>query len=271
MVSGLPGQQTLRIQNLFYGVLAAIRCQHGIAAPSWSPYIVPANASFADVVQNTDWYCWRGDSQPPYRYRRYLEVLQRIKLPDGDYDYPVAHVDIGCGAGLFSWAFLDWAKDNNIGYDRVALHGYDHSSEMINLSHQMRAGLMQSIPNYPDLHYTDCVASLLTELTRQHRDRTIYIVTFGHVLVQAQSANDISSFANIIAHILSLGVPCPCVLAAVDAKGRRGAFASGWNTLLTSLTAAEIQHRLFSVGRTAINDDNRAKVAVLFQADQEGR
>lgn len=106
MVNRLRGQNVLRIQNRFMPVLDTIRRNHNIGVLQQAPtHIVSAETDFAQVVQNTDWYCWRGDSRPPYRYRRYSEVLERIALPDGD--SRIAHVDIGCGAGLFSWAFLD--------------------------------------------------------------------------------------------------------------------------------------------------------------------
>ena len=60
-------------------------------------------------------------------------------------------------------------------------------------------------------------------------------------------------------------------LLAVDAENWPGAFAHGWSALLTSLTAAGIAHKLCSVHRTSINDDSRAKIALLSRAGrQEG-
>ena len=101
MVHTFQGQPAPLIRDRYRGVLDQIMAQHRIPQREPSP-VVPAGASFAEVVQNTDWFCWRNDSPPPYRYRRYREVLGHL-TPSGRRG---AHVDIGCGAGLFSWVFL---------------------------------------------------------------------------------------------------------------------------------------------------------------------
>ena len=175
------GNQAPFIRDLYVPVLQRVMDERSIARPSNRPsLVVGPDTSFDEAVRNTAWYCWLADTQPHYRYRRYQEVLQRIRLPPGD--YRVVHLDIGCGAGLFSWAFLDWAGNNHLGYERIALYGFDHSPEMINLAHQVRNQLTQSVPDYPNLRYTSDAATLLQDLTKEHQNGIICIITFGHVL-----------------------------------------------------------------------------------------
>ena len=265
MVHEFQNQPVRHIQDLYCDVLDAIMFEFNIAPAQDPPdHIVLDNASFPDVFRNTDWYCRRGDSRAHYRYRRYREVLGRIGLPTGN--YPIAHVDIGCGAGLFSWAFLDWARDGNVSYDRVDLYGLDHSREMINLAHRMRDGLMQKIPKYPNLRYAHDAEALMQELTANHRSGTIYIVTFGHVLVQAHKRDDTARFPQVITHICNLEAQQSCILLAVDARGECTAFKDAWRGLLTDLKKAGIEHELFTVAPTLINDANSAKIARLSGA-----
>ena len=262
------GEQTPLIRDLYVPVLRRIMDEHRIAYPVAPPgHVVEVSASFDEVVRNTAWYCWLADERPHYRYRRYLEVLRRIRLPPGD--YRVVHLDIGCGAGLFSWAFLDWARNSHVACERVALYGFDHSPEMTNLAYQMRNRLTQSVPDYPDLRYACDAETLLHDLTQAHQNGTIYIITFGHVLVQAKGSDDIARFVRIISDTLRLGAGSHGVLVAVDAKGWPTPFAHGWGALLASLTAAGIDQKRFSVARTSINDDDRAKVAVLTPAGKQ--
>lgn len=227
-------ERPLLIRDRYRGVLNGIMAHHNILPSQRRPdHVVPANASFTEVVQNADWYCWRGDSEPPYRYRRYREVLEYLGMPDGR----VSHVDMGCGAGLFSWAFLDWARESNVAYDRVDLYGLDHSPEMINLAQQMRDALAPYIGGYPNLHYTHNVNTLLQTLTDGHSADIDYLVTFGHVLVQAQTNDAILNFTRVIAHIVGLlDAQSDCILIAVDARGRPNELTLGWNSLLRNLT-----------------------------------
>ena len=264
-------KRTPLIRDLYIPALQRVMDENRIARLTIAPsHLVGADASFNDVVRNTAWYCWLADSQPYYRYRRYLEVLQRIKLPSGD--YRVVHLDIGCGAGLFSWALLDWARNSHLEYGRVALYGFDHSPEMVNLAHWMRNQFTQSLPDYPDLRYTCDDATLLRDLTEQHQNGTIYVISFGHVLAQAQDYDpgEIAHFAHVINHIVEMDARPRSVLVAVDAKGWAGTFASGWSALITNLTVLDIEHKMFSVQSTPINDDNRAKIAVLSRAARQG-
>lgn len=259
-----PGIPQASIRYLYHDVIRQIMAEHNIEPIQSPSHIVGADAGFDEVVCHTHWYVHRNDTQPHYRYRRYREVLECVK----PVNRRIAQIDIGCGAGLFSWAFLDWARANGLTCDRIDLYGLDHSPEMINLAQQVRAKLMSVIPDYPVLHYTHEVETLLNELNAHHRESTDYIVTFGHVLVQAHSPRDIGNFVEVIFEAQTLGMSGAhpkCALLAVDAStGNWSAeLAEGWDLLLNDLAEFGIGHQKISVPRTQINDNNRAKIAQL--------
>lgn len=256
-------QPVPRIVDLYHGALGSIANEHRIRPQPQQPdYEVPANASFAEVIQHTDYYLRRGDNQPHYRYRRYQELFGGLK-PSGRRE---AHVDIGCGAGLFSWVFLDWAKEHSLAYDHIDLYGLDHSPAMIQLAQRMRVELMTKIANYPHLHYSSNIATVLQELTRQHQQATDYTVTFGHVLVQAPD-DAISGFARVIAHILELlDDQSSCSVLAVDARSAGIRFGQSWELLVNNLAGLGIQSKQETVRQTPINDSNRAKIAWISRA-----
>ena len=264
MVHTFQGQPAPLVRDRYRGVLDQIMAQHRIPPTQHRPSpAVPANASFAEAVQNTDWFCWWNDTRPLYRYRRYREVLGHT-TPSGQRG---AHVDIGCGAGLFSWAFLDRDLENNLPYDRIDLYGLDHSRAMIRLAQQMRRGLMRHIPQYPELRYTHSVNALLRDLSRHHFAGTDYTITFGHVLAQAPNA--IPDFARVAGHVVGLlDAQSNCVVLAVDAQRASDPFAQQWNALLDRLSRLGIQHHQQRVRPTWINDDRRAKIAWLTPAAQ---
>ena len=237
----------------------------------WHDHVVGTGASFAEAVQHTDWFCRRidlewgrrnGTYRPHYRYRRYREILGYVQpRPDCN---QITHVDIGCGGGLFSWALLDWAREHNLPFNRVSLHGLDHSPSMITLAHFMRDKLIAHIADYPELHYETNLQMLLPELTAHHQNSTGYVITFGHVLAQAQPSDAILNFMQVIVHVLELlDAQSNCVVMAVDAQGWSAEFASSWNTLLDRLTWFGIGHQEIAVNQSPINDVNRAKAAWL--------
>ena len=99
--------------------------------------IVPSTAEFRDVLLHTDWYVHRIDTSPHYRYRRYRELLNYLTVSEAR----ETNIDIGSGAGLFSWVFLDWAADQGLEFDYVSLFGFDHSIAMRNLARLVRTKL----------------------------------------------------------------------------------------------------------------------------------
>lgn len=133
---------------------------------------IAADAGFAEVAQYTEWHVgyksreqeFRGRyTNRHYRYERYQPVMNRR----GPSDRRQVHIDIGCGAGVFSWAFLDWATRRNIGNDRIELYGLDHCKAMLELARMLKDEISPNIPDYPDLHYYSDIDDLLRALNRQ--------------------------------------------------------------------------------------------------------
>ena len=256
----------MSVRDHYQSIIRNIMSERGLEPLKSSPSpIVPAEAGFEKILLHTDWYVNTGDSSPHYRYRRYTEMLRLLAVPDKR----VAHIDIGCGAGLFSWALLDWATDNSVRHDRVNLYGFDHCQAMINLAEMVSEQLTQYIANYPDLHYFHDLESLLRELEDNHGESVDYIFTFGHVLAQTytHTPTDIDDFARIVVRIRELmDTRFTCPLIAVDAGQAVVQFAAGWNLLLDSLNTNGIRCDQQDVPVSPINDNRRAKWAILHPA-----
>ena len=88
-------------------------------------------------------------------------------------------MDLGCGAGWFSWVFLDWAAERGVGYDRLDLYGLDHCPAMLQLAQGARRRLLQYVPDYPVFHCSSEVDALCGLLTENHRENTDYTVTLN--------------------------------------------------------------------------------------------
>ena len=163
----------MRIMGRYQRTMRDLMKEYGISpvTPD-SPrpaHVVPKDAGFAQVLRHTDYYVGRGndnktDATRHYRYRRYMEVLRRVEASKGR----IAHVDIGCGAGLFSWVFLDRANAKRFPLGCVELYGLDHSPAMVRLAQELRNRLMKYIPDYPELHYCSDPELLLRKLTDNH-------------------------------------------------------------------------------------------------------
>ena len=249
-------------KNYYQDAIREIMAERGLEPlTSYPTPFVSADAELDEVLLHTDWYVHTGDSRPHYRYRRYLEMLNRLQASQGR----EANVDIGCGAGLFSWSFLDWASEKGVGRDRLELYGYDHSRAMIRLAKMVKNRLARNIPDYPELRHSDDVDSLLAQLTENHLEGTGYTVTFGHVLVQAHAPRDIQNYTRIVSHICELvDDGSVCVLVAVDARDSQGVFPEAWNLLLGRLESSGISSEQHKSPKTYINDGNSAKCAILF-------
>lgn len=254
-------QPSPRIRSHYRGAMREIMSDYEIGEPLQRPsHEVLAYTDFREVVQNTAWYLVGVDEDeiqsttplyrhPHYRYDRYIEALRDLDplRPNKHIGTGrVAHIDIGCGSGLFSWVFLDWAIENGVGYDRIKLYGYDHNSEMIHLAVEVRNRLMEIIPNYPSLHYDYDIDTFRRRLLMTHHPDTDYIVTFGYVLAQTYiwSRSSIEDFARVIGTISELRSDEPiCELIAVDSTGRqhRNDSIASWKLLLDYLRE---QHNL---------------------------
>ena len=238
-------QRSPSVRDHYFRILSEIMRDYKIEYRD-SDYAVGSSIGFREAVQHTDRYLSdRNSYRSHYRYERYIEALrQRVKLNGMR---RVAHIDIGCGAGLFSWVFLDWAVEKGFGYDRIDLYGYDHSSAMIDLATECKYRLTQTIPNYPSLHYDHNIEDFLRRIKMAWRPDTDYIISFGHVLAQSyiwtrSSIKDFARIAGLIMQIKSLKAACEII--AVDAKGWAHDFGQGWNLLLRHLTA----HRILRAG-----------------------
>lgn len=256
-------QPSPRIRSHYRGAMREIMSDYEIGEPLQRPsHEVLAYTDFREVVQNTAWYVVGVDEDeiqsttplyrhPHYRYDRYIEALRDLDplRPNKHIGTGrVAHIDIGCGSGLFSWAFLDWATENGIEYERIKLYGYDHNSEMIHLAAEVRERLMQTIPDYPGLHYDYDLDTFRHRLLMTHNPNTHYIVTFGYVLAQTfvGSRSSIEDFARIIGVIFGLPSSVSmCEMLSVDATGRQNQRNSveGWNLLLENL---QQQYNIFN-------------------------
>ncbi len=241
------------IKDNYRRIIREIMAQFEIVSLHRPDHVVRAETALGDALQNIDWYVVGEDAistdilyrRPHYRYDRYMEALQQKANTNVR---RVAHIDIGCGAGLFSWAFLDWATTKRIGYDRIDLYGYDHSPQMIRTAAEARNRLMQIIPDYPSLHYEYDVGAFLRRLFMTHHPDTDYIVTFGYVLAQTfvWSRSSIEDFARIIDVIFRLPSSVSmCEMLSVDATGRQDQRNSieGWNLLLENL---QQEHNIFN-------------------------
>lgn len=94
----------MKIKDRYQEIIRDIMAEYAIRPTSQPGHVVQKDAGFREVLQHTEHYVGGGnDTQPHYRYLRYRELLNDLE-PSGRRE---AHVDIGCGAGLFSWTFLD--------------------------------------------------------------------------------------------------------------------------------------------------------------------
>ena len=176
------------VKDRYQGVIREIMQEHCIlqSQPAFEHRVL-SDASFKAVVQYTDYYVGKGNADRPgnslhYRYERYLRELRHLSTSE----MRIAHVDIGCGAGAFSWAFLDKVRALGIKLDSVDLYGLDYCPAMICLAKEIRAKLINTIRDYPELRYCENVETLLQNLSEGHRKGTAYTITFGHILAQTQ-------------------------------------------------------------------------------------
>ena len=197
---------------------------------------------------------------PHYRYRRYLEMLSVYEPSNAQ----VALVDLGCGAGVFSWVFLDWARLTNRPLDGLSLYGFDHSPAMLRMAQKTRDYIRPHVPGYPELRTSTTPDGLCDLLTKNHTPGTSYLITLGHVLVQSHAPGDLQGFSRIITHVISLpNRPSTTELLAVDARNEGDMFAEGWKLLADGLVQAGIRCEEFPVRTSAINNNRGAKRARL--------
>ncbi len=242
----------MRILDLYARAIRRIMAKYGIAGAKErpSPSVLP-NASFADVLQYTDWYATeRGNEEEHYRFDRYYKVINESLKPKSARSR-WAHIDVGCGAGLFSWAFLDWAARHGIGYSNITLYGYDACPQMIRLARMIRTKLRRNVPGYPLLHYHHNRSSFIRKLASSQIDSDS-LITFGYVLAGSHETIDIRSFHRVVLAALdAVHGRRKVYLLSSDARSMWGASRSdeGWDMLLAALRSSGVKSRpLFLVG-----------------------
>ena len=231
------------IKDHYSNVIHQIMYESRIAHPQTQPpFSMLPSSSWVEVVQYTDWYIV-GDgyvrrqypnSHPHYRYDRYINLLKSVLTDKSELsNRPIAHIDIGCGSGVFSWAFLDHMREFQSDYKNIKLYGYDYCPQMIYLANAIQNKLKNEIPayDYPVLKYHYRIDKLLESISLGNSDNTTYVVTFGYVLVGNRSPKAITDFSNIIKHILNLSKEC--ILISSDSPRNDGNdHNAGWDKLL---------------------------------------
>ena len=207
--------------------------------PKASHFILP-ESTFTEVVQYTNNFC---DSDRWKIYKNALNFYMKPKLIPAN--YRIAHIDIGCGPGLFSWVLLDWAQEHGIEPDRLGLYGYDYNKEMVRLAEMIHSKLDAISDDYPNSYYHYDSEQFLQRLTDDYNANTDYIITFGYVLAANHYESDIECFTEILRHILGMrSGDSKCFLLASDATSiSKGDFSCGWGKLLHSLEASGIEHK----------------------------
>ena len=214
-----------------------------VAAPTQPQYEVGTDDSFASVVQYTDWYLTtHGNEVEHYRFDRYYDAIETSLV---HHDSGIwAHIDIGCGAGPFSWAFVDWAIQHGIALADLRLYRFDPSAQMIRLAWMIRHRLRGAVQGYPNLHYESKYDSFVRKLANI-RGQENCLITLGHVLAGNHGSEDVRTFARIIERVATLsGYSSKVWLLASDAtSGRhRTSFMDGWRALLSALGEGGVLH-----------------------------
>ncbi len=252
----------MSVREHYQGAIGRVLCKLGIAPPTFrQPIIFHRDTELATALRYTAWYCHRVDSVKHYRNKLYFDTLRQLR-PAGS---KLSHIDISCGTGPFSWAFLDWATSNNsFNYRQVGLYGIDRSPAMILAARMIRDELANTLPEYPLLHYYHDAKSLLSDFRKTRHPNADSIITLGHILVQSHTSDDIRDITEIIVQVRKLTDPTrQCLLATVDAWTRTDALREGWDLLLQSLRDSDTPCTPWAMPKTYFNNPNNVKLATL--------
>ena len=227
----------MTIRENYVDAIRGIMAEYGVQSPTQRPaHEVRSDATFEDVLRYTDWYLTTtGNETEHYRFDRYFNAIdQALDGREGQW----IHTDVGCGAGPFSWAFMDWAAKHRIAPAGLSLYGYDPSREMVRLAWMLRAKLRSAVPSYPGLRYESNYTSFVRKLTNI-RSRANCLVTMGHVLAGNHNDEDIRIYTRIIEALATSTADSVNVhLLASDATSgaNRRQFNSGFEKLLSPLS-----------------------------------
>ena len=228
------------VREHYQGAIGRVLCKLGIPPPtSRQPIIFHRDTELVTALRYTAWYCHRVDTVKHYRNKLYFGALRKL----GPAGSKLSHIDIGCGSGSFSWAFLDWAAAWECDFHQISLFGVDRCPAMIQAAQMIRDEMMQSLTLYPPLHYHSDVKSLLSDLKTNLHPHSDSVITMGYVLIQSQTSNDIKDFTEVIAQVRKLTDPTRrCFLAVVDASTQPDALQRGWDLLLESFSDSKIPY-----------------------------
>ena len=234
----------MSIKEAYVSAIREVMADRGVEGAETQPSpAVPYGASLADALQYTDWYATdRGNEEEHYRFRRYYNAIEKSLRETGD---KWAHIDVGCGAGLFWWAFLDWAAEHGIERSCITLYGYDACPSMVQLAWMLWYRLRGAAPDRPKFQYYHAIDAFIRKLEASRIDANC-LITFGYVLAGNHSDDDIGVFQRIAITAVDMALPGRSVyLLASDATSGRhlGQFGEGWRKLLSALQAADAQAR----------------------------
>ena len=132
-----------------------------------------------------------------FRFDRYQAMLAHCSEQHGslgtstNQKHTIVHVDLGTGPGIFHWVMHDHIQQNCTPKNRpqLMLFGYDQSPNMLKLAKRI---WKEFDLEDQAIYFSD--AKQLVKAAREISNDAHLIVTFGHVLIQA---NDILSRAEI--------------------------------------------------------------------------
>ena len=228
----------MSIKEAYVSAIREVMADRGVEGAETQPSpAVPYGASLADALQYTDWYATdRGNEEEHYRFRRYYNAIEKSLRETGD---KWAHIDVGCGAGLFWWAFLDWAAMRGIERSCITLYGYDACPSMIQLAWMLWHRLCDAAPDHSKFQYNPAIDAFIRKLAGGPIDANC-LITFGYVLAGNHRDDDIGVFQRIAATTVNSVLPGRSVyLLASDATSGKhlGQFEEGWRKLLAALQA----------------------------------
>ena len=231
----------MTLREHYVKAIRGVMAEHGVQSPTQRPtHAIRSDATFEEVLRYTDWYLTAtGNDTEHYRFDRYLKAIDQA-LTDGKGRW--IHIDIGCGAGPFSWAFMDWAAKHGLALADLSLYGYDPSQQMIRLAWMLRAKLSSAVPGYPDLRYESNYTTFVRKLTNI-RSQTNCLVTMGHVLAGNHDGEDIRTYTRIIEEITTSSTNVRLLASDATSDANRNLFDSGFEKLLASLSDKGLRHR----------------------------
>ena len=183
------------IRDRYVGVIDRMASRFGRES---GDHVIPRDATLARCIDYSARYLYERDTVEHYRYKRYMQALEDLLRDYGDHrkTSTIAHVDVGCGPGLFSWVVHDYFRHREP-RTGIELHAYDHSPTMVEL-----AGLIWR--EFETGVYLDATSDLdeLISQVMQGGPPADVIVSFGHVLVQTSDQEDaIDRFADVLSCI----------------------------------------------------------------------